>query len=78
MSPKDAALNSLNQARSTLETYKGISEETRQELFAKIDKCIANVPEGTCGSPEVVLAVHIMRDVYLEVVKGLMTASCSQ
>jgi hypothetical protein len=78
MSPKDSAYNALVQIRDTLKNHNGVPEKTKQELFNKIDKCTANLPEGTCGSPEVTLAIHIMKDVYLEVVKGLMLTNCSQ
>lgn len=78
MSAKDAAYGDLMRVREILKSHKGIEEDARQKLFTKIDKCTANLPEGSCGSAEMVLAVHIMRDVYLEAVKGLMQTNCLQ
>lgn len=63
--------------RATLETAEYVSKEKKTELLDKINEAIANTPEGSCGSPEVILAVHIMRDVYLEAVKELMSLSPS-
>ena len=49
-----------------------VSEGKKSKLIDRLDKVTANIPEGTCGSPDVVLAVSVMRDTYTEVLSELL------
>lgn len=75
MSVKDEAIKSLEHARTAIQACDNLSKEEKEQFYKNIDYSISNVPDTKCSSPEMVLAVGIMREVYLEAVKALMIAA---
>jgi hypothetical protein len=74
MSAKEQAIQSLEHAKSAIKDSIHLSEEQKKELHKNIEYSMSNIPEGGCSSPEVVLAVSIMREAYLDTVKALMSS----
>lgn len=51
-----------------------ISEQKKLSTLTKIEKAISEAPEGCCGSPDVVLGVHIMQEIYKDLIVDLMNS----
>jgi hypothetical protein len=72
MSAKEEAIKSLEHAKIAIDASENLSKEQKQELHKNIEYSMSNIPDAKCSSPEMVLAVGIMREAYLEAVKALM------
>lgn len=73
MTVKEQIIHRLNELKDNIATLS-ISQEKKQKIVEKIEKTIAEAPEGCCGSPDVVLGVHIMQDTYKDIVVDLMNS----
>ena len=72
MNPKEAIITAIEDMKSKINGLDFVSEGKKSKLIGRLDKVTANIPEGTCGSPDVVLAVSVMRDTYTEVLSELL------
>lgn len=72
MNPKEAIITAIEDMKSKINGLDFVSEGKKSKLIDRLDKVTANIPEGTCGSPDVVLAVSVMRDTYTEVLSELL------
>lgn len=72
MNPKEAIITAISDMKSKINGLDFVSEGKKSKLIDRLDKVTANIPEGTCGSPDVVLAVSVMRDTYTEVLTELL------
>lgn len=72
MSPKEAIITAISDMKSKINGLDFVPEDKKTRLINRLDKVTANIPEGTCGSPDVVLAVSVMRDTYTEVLTELL------
>jgi hypothetical protein len=74
MTVKDQIIYKLNELKTNVSALTNISQEKKQTILSKIEKTLAEAPEGCCGSPDVVLGVHIMQDTYKDIVVELMNS----
>jgi hypothetical protein len=74
MSAKEKAIQALEHAKTAVQESAHLSSEEKEELSKNIAYSMSNIPETSCSSPEMVLAVHIMREAYLDTVKALMNS----
>lgn len=72
MSAKEEAIKSLEHVKAAIDASENLSKEQKQELHKNIEYSMSNIPDAKCASPEMVLAVGIMREAYLEAVRALM------
>lgn len=73
MTVKEQIIHKLNELKNNV-TSMPINQEKKLSIITKIEKTIAEAPEGCCGSPDVVLGVHIMQDTYKDIVVELMNS----
>jgi len=72
MSPKEAIVTAIQEMKGKIDALDFVSGDKKSKLIDRLDKVTANIPEGTCGSPDVILAVSVMRDTYTEVLTELL------
>lgn len=73
MTVKDQIIYKLNELKANIPGM-AIDQKKKQAMIAKIEKTIEEAPEGCCGSPDVVLGVHILQDTYKDIVVELMNS----
>jgi hypothetical protein len=74
MSPKEEIIQAITNIKLRIDEADFVKSDRKTELFAKLDKATANVPEGSCGSPDVIIAVHVMKDTFTEVLTELLNS----
>jgi hypothetical protein len=75
MSAKDSAIESLQHAKIAIEANIYLSKEEKDQLNKNIEYSMSSIPDTTCSSPEMVLAVSIMREAYLEAVRAMLLST---
>lgn len=73
MTVKEQIIHKLNELKNNVISMP-INQEKKLSIITKIEKTIAEAPEGCCGNPDVVLGVHIMQDTYKDIVVELMNS----
>ena len=66
MTAKDKLIQDIATMRANVLATEYLSEERKAEVIEKLDTACQNIPDSACGSPEMVLALSIMRDALLE------------
>jgi hypothetical protein len=74
MTVKEQIIYKLNELKTNIISMTNLAQDKKQAIVTKIEKTLAEAPEGCCGSPDVVLGVHIMQDTYKDIVVELMNS----
>ena len=74
MNTRENIIARLVHIDSVVDSTDKLSNKDKAYFSRKIKRALKEMPEGSCGSPEVVLSLHIMNDLYLDTVKALMGA----
>ena len=74
MTAKDKMFEEMKHLKDAILRSDTIEEARKQQVIDKIDVAVANIPDAQCGSPEMVLALSIMRDALVEAMTVLLNS----
>ncbi len=78
MTPRDEIIKIVTDLYDVVKDTKHIKGNVKSDLRKEIDHAIEHTPVGTCSSPDVVLGIHILRDIHMNMLKLLMNTRAEQ